>query len=279
MGRKLLMSLVLVMALSASAALATTTAYFSYDRSVDPDIALESGLMMQWVGGSAGGVDVDLLAGNPGGTLSMVPDAWLVYWGDDYTQTFNSPQGSIEMMVAPNWSGTNQGGQGVGGGGAWQNVFTVGGTATDLFGSGLHLGIFNNNWPNDGGQVFAFYHDSAGNIVVLETQGPGGAGYPFGSTKDWVAGEWHKIGFWWSSTQLGLMLDDMVVDIEPRPDPLADPFGTGFWVGGDTGDGVTGRVTWDGRIDELLITDVPEPATIALLGLGALALIRRKRAH
>jgi hypothetical protein len=200
MGSKLLMSLVLVMALSASAALATTTAYFSYDRSIDPDIALESGLMMQWVGGAAGDVDVDLIHGYSGGALSMIPDAWLVYWGDDYTQTFGTTQGSIEMMVAPNWAGANQGGSGVGGGGAYQGLFCIGGTNGDLFGNGLHIGIFNNNWPNDGGQLFAFWKDSGGNLRIFETQNATGAGYPWGSTKDWLAGEWHKIGFWWSPT-------------------------------------------------------------------------------
>jgi hypothetical protein len=285
MGSKLLMSLVLVMALSASAALATTTAYFSYDRSIDPDIALESGLMMQWVGGAAGDVDVDLIHGYSGGALSMIPDAWLVYWGDDYTQTFNATQGSIEMMVAPNWAGTNQGGGGVGGAGAWQNMLSVGGTASNLFGGGLHIGIFNNGYPSDGGQLFVFYVDSGGNYKDLNSSSlqPGVDidGNPtgvYGTTKDWVAGAWHKVGFVWNAQWLSMYLDDQLVDTASRPDPTLHPFGAGFWVGGGTDDGVTGTVTWDGYIDELTITDVPEPATIALLGLGALALIRKKRA-
>jgi hypothetical protein len=43
--------------------------------------------------------------------------------------------------------------------------------------------------------------------------------------------------------------------------------------------GGTGTVNWsyDFINDETIITGVPEPATIALLGLGGLVLLRRKR--
>jgi len=264
------------------------TAYWSFDTSFEPDYALEQGLSLQMQRGADGAHVIDRFGGQPGfgGALHSVPDAASCYWGSDCTKTFNSTEGTIEFWVSPAWNGTNQGGQGVGGVGSCTELVLISGYPWQ---QGLQIMIYNTNYPDDGGQLIAYWQDRLGNNAVLDTNSGEGVGYPHGSTKDWTAGSWHHVAFCWDETTLGLYLDGQAVCSKPRPSP-EDGFGLGLWLGGHTPDSVAGVGTLDGWLDDLVIHNVarykgsydvpakpwPEPTTVVLVGLGGLTVLRRK---
>jgi hypothetical protein len=163
--------------------------------------------------------------------------------------TFSGVAGTIEMWVSPNWNGTSAGGQGVGGSSAAQDLllFTDGG-GNGHFRPGLQLFIFNNNSPNDGGQLFAWWEDG------LQVGNDRDMNSGVGTTASWTAGSWHHIAFCWDPNELGLYLDGEVVEEVPRANPATDPFSNGVQLYGFDKAG-TVIDAWDGKIDDLTISD------------------------
>jgi hypothetical protein len=163
------------------------------------------------------------------------------------SETANGVAGTIEMWISPNWNGTSAGGQGVGGSGAGQNLmlFTDGG-GNGWFRPGVQLFLFNNNAPNDGGQVFAWWNDGLQVDSELHSGG--------GTTTGWTAGSWHHVAICWDPNEIGLYLNGQEVDVAPRTNPLTDPFSNGVQLFGFD---KVGNVLspWDGKIDDLAFWD------------------------
>ena len=145
-------------------AFAKITAYIRYNIDLSPDIAADLQFNLQsWPGDGSHIIISDAGRPDANGALVAIPPSASVYWTnnpDGIWQILDPNQGTIEMWIAPNWNGTNQGGPGVGGSGATQALFNIG--DGNLFEQGLHFVIFNNNNPDDGGQLFVFWIDSYG---------------------------------------------------------------------------------------------------------------------
>ena len=251
-----------MLALPALDAGAALTAYWNYDTDIypnalaDPGFYLHSQITDPCDPNGAHFVDpCDAHAQvGFGKALRMVPP-WVNLWAADplngYPMHLTIPpdQGTIEMWIAPAWNGTNQGGGGIGGSGATQYLFNSSGLQ-GIDPPGLRLEIFNNNFPNDGGQLFAAWNDGVSPYVLLNDAG-------VGSTANWSAGQWHHVAFCWDQYQLGLFLDGGVVATAPRPLPLAshhDQEWAVFMFGHAYGGSV--YATWNGWVDELVIWDV-----------------------
>ena len=237
---------------------AKITAYFRYDADMSTDICADSQFYLHSQPSIEPGSQIISADGgrpNAGGALVIVPTIGSVYQTDSaggIGQILNSDEGTVEMWIAPNWNGVNQGGAGVGGSGATQALFNVGG-GSFTSSVGLHFGIFNNNYPDDGGQLFIFWIDS--DLAYRDLNGsswqPTG-GDIYGTTADWVAGQWHHVAFCWNEITLSMFLDGGLVDETTRPS-AAHAFSNDVWIGAASGSPVA--KTWDGKIDDLLIWD------------------------
>jgi len=206
--------------------------------------------------------------------------------------TLTKAQGTIEFFVSPTWAGTSQGGPGVGGSGVGQHFIHQGGSLVNST-TGLNFGIFNNNYPNDGGQLFASVKDTDGNAKILESNYHPSSGHTNGSTKDWAAGSWHHVAFTWDASNYTTWLDgDRIAQVAAG---TGIAWGADIWLGGTYN---AGSLSWDGMIDDFVIRDnvqydpsqatydvptrvgtfvAPEPATLSMLGIGGLGLLRRRR--
>lgn len=271
-------------AMVGQAAHAGVTAYSSFDSSLTPDVALDANfatccgspsIASGGALGSAGSVDVSAGGFNIGG-LGGQP------WQNEPTI---ASEGTLQFWVSPNWDGKDNGGPGVGGSGDRQNLFMQ---SSGVFSNtGVNIAIFNNNYPNDGGQIFGNVQDhDSGN--VFEAYDVYGGITQNGSTRTWASGQWYHIALTWSEDYWSVWANGALAG-QKVPDG-AITWGADAWIG--QGDG--GQNKFDGRIDELSIHDsvlfdesqqtytvptqvVPEPASAALLLAGGLMLGLRRR--
>jgi len=78
----------------------------------------------------------------------------------------------------------------------------------------------------------------------------------------------------WQATDVALP-DGGHTTIDFGGTPVTGTYGAGLWLSVTTAAGVESK---DIGIDNLVFSQIPEPATMALLGLGGFALLRRRRA-
>lgn len=221
-----------------------------------------------------------------GTALKIDPQIVSLYGNPSVPTTLSYTAGTIEMWIAPRKAGTG----GLLGAGSYYNLFvhSQAGNGSGVWGKGLQIFIMNNGWPNDGGQVMAYWDDGTQQQTFNNsvTQ-PGNGGTIYGTTSGWSANSWHHIAFCWDATTLGLYLDGGVIAKVARTSISASTFGD-FWLyshyaGGGPYD------TFDGMVDDFAIWNnakysgnystpgpVPEPATLALLAIGGLAALRRR---
>ena len=125
------------------------------------------------------------------------------------------------------------------------------------WGPGLQVFFLNNNYPDDGGQLFAYWDDNEGGSVTLNnsTYQPSG-GTVFGTTADWQTGQWHHVAFCWDSAKLGLFLDGGIVMIADRPSPASyHDKETGLFMFGHNSSAYGVHSTWNGKVDEVVFWD------------------------
>ena len=241
-----------------SAACAGLTAYASYDTTTDFDYTLDGdfGVKLHWGAGSvasvpgsdpypAGESDFAGRLDVAGQTMVFDEDGDL-----DIATTFADEAGTVEMWVAPNWNGTNHGGEGVGGAGAAQYLFLGGNRPWMGDARGAHVFIFNNGFPNDGGQVMGYWDGNDGQTVTFENSPttPSGSDM-YGTTADWVAGQWHHIAFCWDATTLGLYMDGGVIMQAARASVASEVYLNGEFLFGYSPDGEVAQNCWDGQVD------------------------------
>lgn len=224
------------------------TAYWSYDNNLEPDYVLAGetiDLGAVYSDGVGGSHLIDPLGAQTcfGWAMIGVGEAASVYSVNngigEMHNILNPDEGTIEVWFAPSWNGTNQGGPGVGGAGAWNVLFWA---------QGLEVCIFNNNYPDDGGQVFVFWQSRSYADLNSSTLQPGENSTIYGTTADWVAGQWHHIAFCWDQNILRLYLDGGLVDQTTRPLDFGPTGTNSFYLNGAN---LYGGV--DGWVDDTVI--------------------------
>jgi hypothetical protein len=289
-----LLAAVLVAPFGAQVADGAITVRVPFDSGFAPTTDVNSNFTYLFQVGAATTVDAN--AGLFGGALVSPAANSSANWCGGTSCMHNGavgPEGTIEFFVSPNWAGTAQGGSSIGGSGSNQTIMHMGGAITGAS-SGLNIGIFNNNYPaSDGGQIFASLKDSSG-VHTFESDYHPSSGHEHGSTKYWAAGSWHHIAFTWDTDFFTLWMDgDQIKKFAADGDTISWP--ADIWLGGTYNGGSN---SWDGNIDEFVIRDnvqydpsqltydvptrvltfvAPEPATLSMLGIGGLGLLRRRR--
>jgi hypothetical protein len=146
--------------------------------------------------------------------------AWLQYniTENDGTNHFKVDEGSIMFWFAPNWSGTNQGGQGPG---EWSRLIEVGSYTTNA----------SYGW-------WSLYVDPEGVNLYFSSQTNDGSGATYLSAPiSWnITNRWHLITLTYSDKNTSLYLDDELVTngaplaYWPGPEVLTN----GFFIGSDS---------------------------------------------
>ncbi len=130
-----------------------------------------------------------------------------------------------------------------------------------------HLGVTGDQYPSSQAG-FCFDITVGGNRYVVRT----GANF-------WTVDNWYHIIGTYDGSSVNLYVNDILVDSKPASGTMTD-YNSNVRIGGFNN---LERVDIDylpGIVDEVRIYNhaVPEPATLLLLGLGSLALLRKRRA-
>jgi len=287
-SHRFVLAALLAVAFAGQAAFAGVTAYIPFD--VDKDGAAPGGTMPWFFDNPVGSHSVDTSGGKFGGAL--VSGSGAANWcgnGDCSLSSFIGAEGTIEFWVSPNWNGTDHGGPGIGGTSSSQDFLHMGGSTAGSSTAGVNIGLFNNGWPNDGGQMFASVKDADGSKGFESDYWSGDADSKagaIGSSKTWAAGSWHHIAFTWDSSAYTLYADGLRVKEQPMGSGIELP--GDMWLGGRG----SASASFDGKIDEFIIRDnvqysgesfaiptkvLPEPASAVLFLAGGLMLGLRRR--
>ena len=78
-------------------------------------------------------------------------------------------------------------------------------------------------------------------------------------------------------TLVKISVDNGTIKVKGNREGQLGGYKTSGWITGHDGTSATVDIAWNSGDDYTYITSVPEPATISLLGLGLVALIRRNR--
>jgi hypothetical protein len=227
-------------------------------------------------------------AGNPAfaGCVDYTNPSNIFHWdtrssGEKLFST-NEPR-TWEAWISPHWAGLGAGGSGQGGGAYGGMLLCLDGNTT--WGNG-NMFFFSNGVGSMPGYQLFFNSTMTGTKEL----------YTAGNTYNWTPGSWHHVTMSWDATNWMLGLDGNVVANVAHGGLGTWSWGSdagGYMMGWATGAG-PGQNPWDGWADSITVYDtghfaqyqgsypvpqapgVPEPATIALLGLGALALLRKR---
>ncbi len=173
--------------------------------------------------------------------------------GIDYTLTFSgSPIGllALGLGIGEDAAGANSAGIALG---------TVNGVAAGKFAGAARVGDVDKPEQETtldsslSGSLFVSYDATSGDITVGASQTPGAANATATTTFNAIQDEWAG--------------GDLLVAFFLRSE---SPTG---WLGGGTGEAVFSNL----RISEGAATEVPEPASLVLMGIGGLAMLSRKR--
>ncbi|HZH97738.1 MAG TPA: DUF642 domain-containing protein [Fimbriimonadaceae bacterium] len=177
---------------------------------------------------------------------------------------------------------------------------TAGHTSTQTVGAGATY----NGWTVGSGPAIEFVpstvwqtHEGDGAIDLNGTQGPGTIFQQFATTP----GQSYRVDFWYSGnpgpngSTMGTKSFDVLWDgnqagIFTFVHQATDRWNNMRWLSGSVtvlATGTSSILSFRGRnfnhpdagaaIDDISVTPVPEPATIAMLGMGAAALFRRRK--
>jgi PEP-CTERM motif len=135
-------------------------------------------------------------------------------------------------------------------------------------------------------KTVAYYENAltgGGSVPVPTAQGTSGDGEQAGSsTSGTTSYQWHVVDLSFDGTNYTWSIDGSIMAQVPASGVTSAFAGTDFFIGGaDTGS--SGTTNADGQlynfilVDNLVVTAVPEPASISLLGLGAMSLLARRR--
>lgn len=246
--------------------LATVTVYNSFDAGMGPDSVTPAGAVAFWGTGGGPTSSIDTVTKKFGAGSLQTATTWHMYTdgGGGFQNAVSQSAGTMEMWVAPNWnSGSGQ-----------SQVIALLGANFDYpysFIPGIHLTYIGGDW------MTAWYKGASGGSVELQTN------------VSWTAGSWHHLAVTWDPTTVAFYMDGSLVSSAANPS-VGDFLGLdNLYLGGPASD----VRTWDGWIDDFAISDnvkysgatydvptgpVPEPATVCLLGLGGLILLKRRRA-
>mgnify|MGYP001160062049 CR=1 FL=1 len=253
-----------------------------FNASVGPWTTFDSGTDYLWsiTGGEtishAPGGSGTFPAGNPvfDGAMDISPGAAIFHW-DTRANVADRLFGTTQERTFEMWFAPRQFDLGAPGNG------TFGGTLLVLDGNGMfgngNLFFFDNGVAP--GQQLFFQSSVTGTVES--------------GARTWNANEWHHVAISWNATNIMVGLDGIVLSNTAHG-------GLGAWSWADDQGGFLGGLPangFDGWFDEVVVSDtghfaseamatgsytvptapIPEPVTLSLLGLGGLAVLRRRR--
>ena len=193
--------------------------------------------------------------GGPGDTAALMDGTKHTYIGLGAVTT-NLLQGAIKMDIAPTLPG--------GAPGSYQWLYTDDPTGDETNGIQGFCSIALNG--------------SSLEATLLGNYGAANDTFLSADVSSWAAGAWHNVAVEWDSTVIRLMIDNVQVAVDNAPSIWFASEGVHTAYAYMFGHGTAGGIkTFQGAADNIQVYNViPEPATIALLGLGALALLRKR---